>query len=636
MAFTRDIKDPASPGVVSGVTSASSPSGTDAAAIEFVGSQVIEAAKGLQKGSLQSDVDREIGNFFARREVEATGAVEQQAQRVSSMAEEFSADGLSPEEKKELTAASKELSRTAEIVRQGTGSQLELKARIEAKTKEYINRMPGLAQEFRAVASNELNDYASRISMVGAERSMEQEMAQQQSRYLQGVADWAGIPVQAVNNKHIADFQTFRTAENQADLAENLTKRKDFDITQRVAAVDQAAASRKVMGMFQINRAIGSLKVSGKPIGERLREGDSYESILSDLFKNENDLIAFRDNVKQGIDALKREISTYYAQKQAELGLPAERIERNREAQLKPLNALSESVETINDAKRLATLVGNMNKYQEGIAAGFAAGHPAFMISKRNGMINSEMWRQFSENPANMQANNPEMYRIMKSVATDASLADKYIALHNHLLISPENFNSDIMMTDPDMRKALGTTARKGYEQILLQGFEEGDTEQLQNSFVNYGRLLLTQVKNEDPNSLEAFERYFTDPKFMTRLEQLPEEKRGELLEPVAETAIDTIAGVNGIVERIGMEEIPAGGFMYYNSIGNRLDITGIREGVFSSSSAEALNKDVRKLDRYLKLLHKSKSVSGQTETSYGDFVSGFISKLNEAQEGDE
>lgn len=144
-----------------GVTDTSS-----AQMIESLGGMIRGQIEQYETSKLTSEVDEAIKGYFADPIME---------QNVGMLAEQT--EGLiSPEEDEALTDASKRLAQVRSAYNTaGTGiSEIELKARVESITKSYINRFPGLSQQFRTIAANELGDYAVRIKQIEAAKQPQQ------------------------------------------------------------------------------------------------------------------------------------------------------------------------------------------------------------------------------------------------------------------------------------------------------------------------------------------------------------------------------------------------------------------------------------------------------------------------------
>lgn len=134
-----------------------------AQAISAVGGTALAAHQGYQEAGLKAGIDKHINDFFTG--IEAEQRIPGQSENVAQLAEQ-TAGLVSPEEDEALTSAKKDLAKLAIMRRTGAANPLQLRTRIEALTKQYISNMPGLADDFRRLARNELGDYSDRLKQI--------------------------------------------------------------------------------------------------------------------------------------------------------------------------------------------------------------------------------------------------------------------------------------------------------------------------------------------------------------------------------------------------------------------------------------------------------------------------------------
>lgn len=150
-----------------------------AQAITAVGGTALEAHKGYREAQLEIGIDKEIEQFFGGQEAESR--IPGQAENVVSLAEQ-TAGLVSPEEDEALQSAKRDLSRLADMRARGAGSTLELKARVEALTKQYINNYPGMAKDFRQLARENLGDYSDRFALFDKEQKDAADLAKDEQK----------------------------------------------------------------------------------------------------------------------------------------------------------------------------------------------------------------------------------------------------------------------------------------------------------------------------------------------------------------------------------------------------------------------------------------------------------------------
>ena len=141
-----------------------------AEAIKAVGDGIVGTYSGLEQGALRDKITAEIEGYIQTDESSAQALQELPDAAVNEalLAEQTSAD----EEEARFFAdpvvseARQRTSKLSSAVKAGSMSSSELKVRVQALTREYINRAPGLAQHFRRVASETLGDYDAVIDSV--------------------------------------------------------------------------------------------------------------------------------------------------------------------------------------------------------------------------------------------------------------------------------------------------------------------------------------------------------------------------------------------------------------------------------------------------------------------------------------
>lgn len=125
---------------------------TTAEAITAIGAEAKEAFVGAQAAGIEEEVEAEVGGL------------------ISTAVDEGLDVPLGAEDLSLLSDAQREVSRFRRAGRMGAVSKSELDARIEAVTRRYINKAPGLAEEFRKFAAGSRGDYESTISYIESQR----------------------------------------------------------------------------------------------------------------------------------------------------------------------------------------------------------------------------------------------------------------------------------------------------------------------------------------------------------------------------------------------------------------------------------------------------------------------------------
>ena len=150
-----------------------------AEAIKAVGEGIVGTYSGLEQGALRDKITAEIEGFVQSDESSSQALQELPDAAVNEalLAEQTSADA---EEARffadpVVSEARQRTSKLSSAVQAGAMSSSQLKIRVQALTREYINRAPGLAQHFRRVASETLGDYAAIIDSVADQAKAHQK-----------------------------------------------------------------------------------------------------------------------------------------------------------------------------------------------------------------------------------------------------------------------------------------------------------------------------------------------------------------------------------------------------------------------------------------------------------------------------
>jgi len=145
---------------------------SDADTIRAVGKGIVETYSGIQQGELREDITGITQDYItshAQKNLAASSlpdAVVNKAHLEQQTAEDeeearFFNDPV-------VNKARQEVNRLANAVEAGVMSDTQLKIRVQAKMREYINRAPGLGQHFRRLTSEVLGDYDAVLDGIAA------------------------------------------------------------------------------------------------------------------------------------------------------------------------------------------------------------------------------------------------------------------------------------------------------------------------------------------------------------------------------------------------------------------------------------------------------------------------------------
>lgn len=148
---------------------------TQAEAIQTLGTMAGEAYMGKQAADIETEVEQQVFSYFEKAGMEGLESPIHERQLIkaqeSAAREEVDVLGNpTPAEQKELNNARKEVTKLKNVAAQGAISDTELQARVEAITKKYINKLPGLTKEFQSYAATALGKYESNIDYIEAQR----------------------------------------------------------------------------------------------------------------------------------------------------------------------------------------------------------------------------------------------------------------------------------------------------------------------------------------------------------------------------------------------------------------------------------------------------------------------------------
>ena len=145
---------------------------SEAEAISAIGKGIAETYSGIQQGELREDLTG-ITQDYIRSHAEKNLAASSLPDAVVNKAHLELQTAEDEEEARffndpVVNSAREEVTRLSNAVEAGVMSDSQLKIRVQAKMREYINRAPGLGQHFRRLTSEVLGDYDAVLDSIAA------------------------------------------------------------------------------------------------------------------------------------------------------------------------------------------------------------------------------------------------------------------------------------------------------------------------------------------------------------------------------------------------------------------------------------------------------------------------------------
>jgi hypothetical protein len=237
-----------------------------ASSLANVGKQLVTDVQGQ---ALQQDLQEESAAFIAAKNEAADQiATLNTIERVQSLDSDFDAD--TAHERALIAEAEVATKKLETAMVQGRLTGAAFRAKTEAVMKGYINRHPGLTQEFRKVASDTLgfdpNGAALKNAMDAADYVDKNDSAIKLALGKQLIAGWVYDKSKSLDAniaEGLVDFQSAKLAEQQQDL---LHKQEGQSLESR------ARTQRQVINSTAQGRYVATTKIAAKNLGGPLTD----------------------------------------------------------------------------------------------------------------------------------------------------------------------------------------------------------------------------------------------------------------------------------------------------------------------------------------------------------------------------
>jgi len=222
--------------------------------ITALGAAGMDVYKGVKGAQIEAAIDPDVAGYYDAAVAEGldvpgyTSEIAGDITEAQAFAAHVETGEFTEEEDpayKSAIAGVKKLQRAAAS---GAMSSVELKARIEAKMKEFYNDAPGLYAEFKGVADEVLGKNKASIAYIEAQRSAATKTKSSPNKYLDGLAKDAakvGMPVADIYSGDPA-----KVAEIQAEVK---TRWPIYEAATKYASLASTSGSVRTLTANQQN-----------------------------------------------------------------------------------------------------------------------------------------------------------------------------------------------------------------------------------------------------------------------------------------------------------------------------------------------------------------------------------------------
>lgn len=592
---------------------------TTADIINLVGDIGVQGVKLATKSELRGKVQEDISGFFARGEQELETGVPLDVSLAA--AERDAEDTLA------LSEGRAKVNKLKRLKESGAASGLELKARAEKDVKEFVNRFPGLADEFRSLYANELNAYAARIALIDNKRKQAFEVSEnakkQEDEYKEDVAKFHGIPTTSLTQKHVVDFQSHKAMDNRKKFTQNAVDLKKFRGQLALSDVEEDVQVTQSMDMIDLSASLNQGTYGSVDIAQLSLDGASTETILTQLFSNDLSKQQYTDGVKKKLNGLIVKTNQMYRDSAARLGgINQKDLESSRSAAIAPLEDMLASIEgDMKSGDGLKTFVDLLQSYNNGATAGFNVANPTFHLMTKTGLLTRDTMTRYAANPELFKADNPAMFKVLKKAETGLLSADFLNEQHTRAFLDPDEFDS-YRNFNPEMGDYFIEIASEGINKLKVDGFSKEPKEALSQKewATHYTKAMLTQVKEGNLNSYKAMESFFFDPNYLEVFSNLDDDQQTEIASIIFDKAgLITNSNISEL-NRIDLKENKD---FDIEMVGNSLRATVKKHPVYGNiPKFGARANEIRKFQDNVNRLNKSLRTQWKMEMSRGNKVS--------------
>jgi len=249
-------------------------------AIKTAGSLALDLHKESQSDKLREGLTNEIKGYeqeFLQDQTDVSAEMEGEDLTAQEALAEFE-EGASIT----LSQADKEYAKLSDFLAQGATSELGLKARVETLTRQYINRAPALAAEFRSMRDSVLGDYSATIDII--EKSRTAATKQQDAFIKQARTQAFKYGVDPVGNFE----QWYPQVQEKLSLEE---RRMDWERKKAVQAtiseVQLASPEYQDTGVARLNNLSSTIRDIGRMSDKNAAEKEVLLNEAYGLFKAE-------------------------------------------------------------------------------------------------------------------------------------------------------------------------------------------------------------------------------------------------------------------------------------------------------------------------------------------------------------
>lgn len=501
-----------------------------------IAGQVVEAGKGYLESSLESQVKQTVDSYEARVKTDN-----------AQLALDLFEDKVMPSTPAEVEKAKADIQKYRNALDQGIMTREQALLAIDKSVKDYSNRMPGWASDFRKLAYNltgiehvgRYREHSLLTTQSAAERYREQQMdfirKMQQKAIENFVQTYGRLPEGGWNGVDMSLFRDQLALRANADKLKDQLSIRDSTVAQNEPVALEYINHRLSDGLITLNTRLQGLVYSKDP-----KTGKPYGS--------ENKII-----IRQNVLA---DIGTFFETLKSEvLGFNTNQLSQAaREQQLNRLNTQQEQLTTalrnqdsFDDFRKNMELRASLAK---DVINKWAIANPHLEIIRQSGMATPEIarvWFDFQADPKR-QAEFRRRYGgalddYFRSLSMGGQpLQDRHASDMSKSSVSEEHINA-LKLTNDGAYRAAMHTLRDHIKDIAIKGW--GDSQETQElrkmRFADNLRVFGSQIDFRDDSAVKSWVQLMSDGRVAERVQDLPPNLQAIAIDSVITKARDVV-----------------------------------------------------------------------------------------------
>lgn len=492
---------------------------TDVGIATTIGKQAMEAGKGYLESGLESEIKKTVDSYDARVQTDS-----------AQLAIDLFNDPVLPSSPAEVENAKAQIRKYKDALDQGIMTREQALLSIDKSVKDFSNRMPGWASDFRKVAYTltgveHLGRYREHTLLTqqsAAERYREKQadffVKMQQKAIENFVQTYGRLPEGGWNGVDMTLFRDQLQIKTNADNLKNQLSIRDSTVAQNEPVAINYVSQRLADGLITINTKLQGLVYAKDP-----KTGKPYGA--------ENKIL-----IRQSILA---DIGTFFETMKSEvLSFNSNQLSQSaREQQLNRLNTQQEQLTTalknqdsFDDFRKNMELRSTQAK---DVLNKWSIANPHLEILRQSGMATPEIarvWIDFQTDPRK-QAEFRRRYGgalddYFKSLSTGGQAAmNSHASNMNLASVSEEHLNA-LKLTNDGAYRAAMHTLRDHIKDISIRGWgETQETQELRKMrFADNIRVFGSQVNFQDESAVKSWVQLMSDPRVVQKVQELPQQ----------------------------------------------------------------------------------------------------------------